>query len=445
VGQQRHASARSSGCDSSTGSSPCQLATLTRAKAPARSRGAEIIQLEILTSIDDVPAAEWDALTGEDDPFLEHAFLAALEASGSVGADAGCLPRLVLVRDDGGRLMGAVPLYLKTNSYGEFIFDWAWADAAHRAGIRYYPKLVAAIPFTPATGNRLLLAPDAGKGPSGDVVVGELLRGVRVVADDERASSIHFLFCTGAEKERLARDRYAPRLSMQFHWENRRDQPFDSFDDYLSIFRSRNRKQVRKERAAAAAHGLTFRTATGPDLDAGDWAALQRFYAANVARHHGIEYLQPAFFDIVRETLGHRLVATLAYRGRTPVAGTVNFEKGKHLYGRYWGCLGEFEMLHFELCYYQLIERAIARRYTRFEAGAQGEHKLKRGLLPSFTHSAHWMRHPQLGAAIGEYVVAEAATVEERVRMYAAHSPFRSEGGDDPDGDGSAPVVPPRK
>jgi hypothetical protein len=335
----------------------------------------------------------------------------------------------VLARE-GGRLVGAVPLYLKTNSYGEFIFDWAWADAAQRAGIRYYPKLVAAVPFTPATGRRLLIAP----GADAATVARHLLQGVDQVATDERASSVHFLFCTEAEKLSLADGRYAPRLSMQFHWENRRPDPFADFDDYLSTFRSRNRKQVRKERAAAAAHGLTFRTATGPELGDDDWAALQQFYATNVARHHGIEYLQPAFFEVVRQTLPHRLVATLAYRAGTPVAGTVNFEKGRHLYGRYWGCLEEYQMLHFELCYYRLIERAIERGYTRFEAGAQGEHKLKRGLLPSFTHSAHWIRHPQLGAAIRDYVLAEEPSVRQRATLYAAHSPFRDAGGDGADG-----------
>ena len=378
-----------------------------------------------MTSITSVPAQAWDALVGDDDPFLEHAFLAALEASGSVGADAGCMPRLVLVRDQG-QLMGAVPLYLKTHSYGEFIFDWGWADAAHRAGIQYYPKLVAAIPFTPATGSRLLCAPNA------DVAAVSimLLRGIRAVAEQERASSVHILFCTEAERQMLAGEpsaRYAPRLSLQFHWENRKDRPYQDFDDYLSTFRSRNRKQVRKERAAAAAHGLAFRTATGAELETSDWAALQRFYATNVARHRGIEYLQPVFFEILRETLGHRLVATLAYQGSKAVAGTINFEKGRHLYGRYWGCLQDFEMLHFELCYYRLIERAIERRYTRFEAGAQGEHKLKRGLLASYTYSAHWIRHPGLAAAIEEFVATEAAALKERAALYAAHSPFRTE------------------
>jgi predicted N-acyltransferase len=379
-----------------------------------------------------VPAAAWDALAGDDDPFLEHAFLAALEASGSVGAQAGCEPRLVLARD-GGRLVGAVPLYLKTNSHGEFIFDWGWADAARRSGIRYYPKLVAAIPFTPVTGRRLPIL-STWPPPNGAVgrneVTDALLRGVREVAGDEHASSVHFLFCTEEEKATLAKHDYLARLSLQFHWHNRPERPFESFDDYLSTFRSRNRKQVRKERLGAAAHGLTFRIATGDELEDGDWAALRRFYVTNVRRHHGMTYLQPSFFEVVRATMSRRLVATLAYQGTEPVAGTVNFEKGKHLYGRYWGCLADYEMLHFELCYYQLIERAITRGYTLFEAGAQGEHKLKRGLVPSFTHSAHWIRHAGLGQAIGDYVAAEAVAVEEQLRAYAAHTPFRNEAGE---------------
>ena len=281
---------------------------------------------------------------------------------------------------------------------------------------------MAAVPFTPATGHRLLVAPDADLA----VVRAALLRGVHAIADEERVSSVHFLFCTEGELQALSNDRYAPRLSMQFHWENRENVPYQSFDEYLATFRSRNRKQVRKERAAAADHGLTFRTVTGAELDSEDWAALQRFYSTNVARHLGIEYLQPAFFEIMRQTLSHRLVATLAYRGARAVAGTINFEKGKHLYGRYWGCLEQYELLHFELCYYRLIERAIERGYTRFEAGAQGEHKLKRGLLPTFTYSAHWIRHPKLARAIEEFVVAEAVSVRERVALYAAHSPFRT-------------------
>ncbi len=391
--------------------------------------GSDIIELEIVDSVTAVAAADWDRVAGENDPFLEHAFLAALEASGSVGERAGCEPRIVLARE-GARLIGAVPLYLKTNSYGEFIFDWSWANAAHRAGVRYYPKLVAAIPFTPATGYRLPVvdAPDVDR----TAVVAALIRGTREVSEVEKASSTHFLFCTEPEKARLAEAGYFPRLSMQFHWHNRPGRPFESFEDYLATFRAQNRKQVRKERRVAAEHGLTFRTATGAELETRDWKALRAFYVENVDRHGGHAYLSAEFFEIAREALGHRLVATLAHHGSKPVAGTINFEKGAHLYGRYWGCLADFQMLHFELCYYQLIERAIAKRMTLFEAGAQGEHKLKRGLVPALTHSAHWIRHPGLADAIGGFVEREAVEVEAEVRAYAEHTPFRAAG--EPDG-----------
>jgi len=253
-----------------------------------------------------------------------------------------------------------------------------------------------------------------------------MLRAVRQLADDERASSVHFLFCTDGEKAALAAQDYLPRLSMQFHWHNRADRPFESFDDYLTTFRSRNRKQVRKERQAAAAHGLRIRTAAGSELEPGDWQALHLFYRANIARHGGIPYLSERFFEVARATLAHRLVATLAYQGAEPVAGTINFEKGTHLYGRYWGCLEDYQMLHFELCYYRLIERAIERRYTLFEAGAQGEHKLKRGLAPAFTHSAHWIRHPALADAVASFIEREAVAVAEEARYYGEHSPFRA-------------------
>jgi len=379
--------------------------------------------------ITDVDAAAWDRLAGDGDPFLEHAFLATLEASGSVGARAGCVPRLIVARD-GGRLVGAVPLYLKNNSYGEFIFDWGWANAAHRSGVRYYPKLVAAIPFTPVTGQRLPVDPDLSP-TAARKVTAAMMGAIRQLADDEHASSVHFLFCTEAEKDALATEDYLPRLSMQFHWHNRAERPFESFDDYLSTFRSRNRKQVRKERQTAAAHGLTFRTASGVELEPRDWQALHAFYRANIARHGGIPYLTERFFDLARTTLAHRLVATLAYRGEEAVAGTINFEKGPHLYGRYWGCLDDFQMLHFELCYYRLIERAIERRHTLFEAGAQGEHKLKRGLAPAFTHSAHWIREPALASAIAAFIEREAVEVAEEARLYEQHSPFREHNNDD--------------
>jgi predicted N-acyltransferase len=393
------------------------------ARPPAGRAGGDRDDLELTVtgSLADVAAEEWDALIDPNDPFLEHRFLTALERSGSVGGDSGWQPVYLCARQSaGGTLVGAVPLYLKRHSYGEFVFDWGWASSSHRAGIPYYPKLVAAAPFTPVTGRRLLVRPGHDAGPIEDA----LCEGLFAAADKLRASSIHVLFCTRAEQERLAKHAFAARLGLQFHWENRSGTPYRDFDDFLSAFRSRNRKQVRHERAIAASHGLRFETRTGTELGPREWAALEAFYESNIDKHDGSRYLTPAFFVEMRQHLGDRVVATLAYDGDRPVAGTLNFERGQHLYGRYWGALREHPMLHFEMCYYQLIDRAIARGYTRFEAGAQGEHKLKRGLDPAPTYSAHWIRHPGLGAAVKRAVESEAAAVEEELARYRELSPY---------------------
>jgi uncharacterized protein len=376
-------------------------------------------RFSIVDGVTEVPADAWNALVGDHDPFLEHAFLAALERSKSVGRRTGWLPRFVLAHE-GSALVGAVPLYLKDNSYGEFIFDWAWANGAQRAGLRYYPKLVAAIPFTPVTGPRLLVHREA----DATAVRAALVEGMRVAADEEKASSIHVLFCTEEEAEALRPAGFKPRLTMQFHWVNR-EPAYRDFEDFLGAFRSRNRKQVRKERSVAASHGLRLATVEGPDLGPREWQALERLYDVNADKHGSPTYLTPQFFAILQKELAHRVVATLAYRGDVPVAGTLNFERGRHLYGRYWGCVEEHPMLHFELCYYRLIERAIERGHLRFEAGAQGEHKLKRGLDPAFTHSAHWLRDGELARAVDRFVDNESLMMREQVAEYRALSPYR--------------------
>ncbi len=366
-------------------------------------------------------AAEWDALAGADDPFVEHAFLSALETSGSVGRGTGWDPLHVLVRR-GGHLVGAAPLYAKSHSYGEYIFDWGWASAAQRAGIRYYPKLLSAVPFTPATGRRLLVANDATQG----VVVDALVDGIHALAEQIRASSIHWLFLTAHEHTALAaRPECLARLTYQFHWSN---PGYASFDDYLGSMRSAARKEVRRERRKAAESGLDIRTKLGTELTSAEWQALFRFYADTAARKGAIAYLTRGFFAEVRRTIPHRVVVALASRGDEPVAGALAFQKGKQLFGRYWGALDDFEALHFELCYYQLIEFAIASGLVRFEAGAQGEHKLKRGLLPSPTYSIHWIRHPGLAEAIAEFLPRETQAVEEEMRFFAEHSPFKRVG-----------------
>ncbi|MEK6607295.1 MAG: GNAT family N-acetyltransferase, partial [Myxococcota bacterium] len=316
-----------------------------------------------------VDAPEWDALVDADDPFVEHAFLAALERSGSVGADRGWAPHHVLVRD-GGRLVAAAPLYVKTDSFGEYIFDWAWARAANGAGIPYYPKLVSAVPFTPASGRRLLAEGGATDGPALSALVG----GIRGVAEEIGASSIHLLFMREAEQQALAREhQFLPRLTYQFHWQS---DGAASFDEWLGSLRATARKQVRRERRQVAEAGLRVRAVRGAELDDGDVEALRRFYRGTIARHGGRVYLTPAFFDELRGGLAPRVLAIFALRGETRVAGALAFEKGRALYGRTWGADEDVSGLHFELCYYRLIEHALAHGLTRIEAGAQGEHKL---------------------------------------------------------------------
>lgn len=380
------------------------------------------LRVQIAHSVLALAADDWNACVDANDPFTEHGFLAALEASGSVGRRTGWVPRFVLAYREQ-TLVGAVPLYLKDNSYGEYIFDWAWAQGAERAGLEYYPKLVAAVPFTPATGHRLLIR----KGEDRLAVTNALLAGMKSVAEAEDVSSVHVLFCMPDEVEALESVGFRPRLSFQFHWHNHVP-AYDSFDAFVGALRSPSRKQVRKERRVAAAHGLRLATLTGAEMGDAEWSAVGRLYDENADKHGAITYLTPQFFELLRTTYAHRVVTTFAFDGERPVAGTLNFEKGQHIYGRYWGSEVEREMLHFELCYYRIIERAITRNLTLFEAGAQGEHKLKRGLLPRPTHSAHLILHPGLDRAIGGFLRQEMVAVRSRIESYAAHTPYARNG-----------------
>jgi len=376
------------------------------------------LSLSVLSGVTEVPAGDWDALVDDNDPFLEHAFLAALECSGSVGPGTGWEPRILVARQ-GPKLVGAVPLYLKDDSMGEFIWDFAWAHGAHSAGIPYFPKLVAAVPFTPAASHRLMVHPKAERSR----VARALAKGLREVAEETGASSIHVLFCLEEELAELEPEGFVARASHQFHWTNRPG-PYESFDDYLGEFRSRMRKQVRHERAVVADYGLRIVTSPGDQLDDRAWDALDRFYRSTVDRYGNIPSLTPAFFVEIRRTHADRLLAVLAYRGDEAIAGTINFMRGNRLCGRYWGSAEHLPMLHFELCFYRLIEHAIVNRLATFEGGAGGEQKLARGLLPRRTFSAHWIRHRGLAHAIGDYIVREAKAVQSEIHACLEHSPF---------------------
>ncbi len=348
----------------------------------------------------DLDAAAWDGLDHGPSPFLRHGFLRALEESGSIDAGEARKRRsgwsgLYLLAEQAGRLVGGVPAFLKDHSYGEYIFDWGWASAAQRAGLRYYPKLVIAAPQTPATGNRMLIAPGADVA----AVRAALIAAVRAVADDTECSSIHWLFCTQAEQAQLALAGFFPRASMQFHWRNR---GYRTFDDFLGELKSRKRKQLRKEheRARAAIERLSW--VTGAEMDKAQLDDLDRFYRNTTDQHGGRDYLRPGFFHALAKYLPEAMRMVEVVAGGKRIAGALFLETERALYGRYWGADVPVDLLHFETAYYAGIERAIERGLPLFEAGAQGEHKLARGYRPVPTWSAHYIPHPGFRRAVAE-------------------------------------------
>ncbi|MDB4989340.1 MAG: N-acetyltransferase [Myxococcaceae bacterium] len=376
------------------------------------------LQIEIVPSLAEVNAAEWNALCSPDDPFMEHGFLRLLEESGSVGpSESGWLPRHVLIKR-ADKLVAALPLYLKHHSYGEFIFDFGWAQAALRAGLPYYPKLVSAAPFTPAGGRRLLVRPEDEA-----ELVPILLAAAKEVALREHASSVHVLFCTEAESTELAALGMHARHSTQYHFENRGQ--YGSFADFSAALRNSSRKAVRKERERAQAYGLTLSMRAFRELEPRDVAAMWTFYRSTIANHGSEAYLRRGFFEGLGTT--PHAYAAMAHDGDEPVAGALFFYKGASLFGRYWGAVKDLPMLHFELCYYLPMEWALERGMQSFEAGAQGEHKIKRGFLPNTCYSAHWALHPGLDKAIGDFVVHERAYVAREQEMLAESTPFKRE------------------
>lgn len=320
-------------------------------------------------------------------------------------------------------------MYLKDHSYGEYIFDWGWSSGARQGGLAYYPKLVSMVPFTPATGRRFLIHPKAER----EQVIPALLTGAIRIAQSVDASSVHLLYLNELERREVADfsaghcgpdglPAFHPRLSMQYHWHANGD---TDFAEYLSRFRSSKRKAVRKERRRVLDAGIDVRVKTGAELTEKDWSNLHRFYVDTCEKKGSYPYLTREFFELAAHTLKNTAVAPFAYDGDQCVAGVLAFEKGPHLYGRYWGADFDLEMLHFELCYYQLIERAIAHGHTRFEAGAQGRHKLSRGLMPSEIHSAHAIFHPGLERAIAAFVRDEAAEVRRSIEWQSHQGPFK--------------------
>ena len=382
------------------------------------------IEVQVHGSLSDIPPGEWDACACPEtadggrplDPFTTHRFLKALEDSGSVGRGTGWTPQYLTAHLDG-QMIACAPLYAKSHSQGEYIFDHNWAHAYEGAGGRYYPKLQMAVPFTPATGRRFLVRDGYdGIGQSA------LVQGVVQLASNNNVSSVHITFCTGAEAEMGEQMGLMARATQQFHWLN---DGYADFDAFLNSLSSRKRKNIRKERRQANDFGGEIVMLTGDDLQPEHWDSFWRFYQDTGSRKWGHPYLTRQFFDLAQDHLRDDILLALAIDEDVPIAGALNFIGRETLFGRYWGCIEHHPCLHFELCYYRAIDFAIDHRMARVEAGAQGEHKLARGYLPSLTHSLHWVADPGFAKAVANYLEAERDAVEEEIEILPEYGPFR--------------------
>ncbi|NPD16588.1 N-acetyltransferase [Xinfangfangia sp. D13-10-4-6] len=383
-------------------------------------------EITLSDGISAIPSAEWDAIAAPEqadgrplDPFSTHRFLMALEGSGSVGGGTGWLPKPLVLRENN-RPIAALPLFVKTHSQGEYIFDHGWAEAYERAGGRYYPKLQAAIPFTPVSGPRFLGPADCRQALAAAAIS---------LASGNQLSSFHATFCTADEARSLSGFQgLMARKSQQFHWLNR---GYGSFDDFLADLSSRKRKMIRKEREAARAHGLTIRALTAEQIEPQHWDAFWAFYQDTGARKWGRPYLTREAFAAFHATMRDDILLVLAFDGDRAVAGALNFIGREALFGRYWGALADYPALHFEICYYQAIDYAIRHGLKRVEAGAQGEHKLARGYLPQETWSLHWIADPGFRNAVADFLQREAGALDEEIEILTQYGPFRRTHSDD--------------
>ncbi len=377
------------------------------------------LHLQDIDSLHSIAASEWNRLV-DGNPFLRHEFLLALENGRCTGPGTGWQACHLLLRSGDGRLQAAMPLYLKEDSFGEFVFDWSWADALHRAGRDYYPKLVSATPFTPATGHRLLIAPDIDATRARRL----LLDGALALAERAGASSLHVLFPTQAEHSWLTDQGLLARKSCQFHWHN---DGYADFDDFLSRFSSAKRKKARREKRRVSEAGVTFDHLRGDEASRSDWDAVYGFHARTFLRRGRAPYLTREFFTEIARTMPENLVLTVARMHREPIAAAICFRGGDTLYGRYWGSLADFHSLHFETCYHQGIEYCIREGLRRFEPGTQGEHKISRGFTPTATWSAHWLRDADFREAVGRFLNSETRHVDAYMADVGDHLPWRQE------------------
>jgi uncharacterized protein len=370
--------------------------------------------LEVVVSLSGIEPGEWNGLAGND-PFLRHEFLSALHETGCAVTETGWTPQYLVLRDHG-RLAGTMPLYLKTHSYGEYVFDWAWADAYYRHGLHYYPKLVSAVPFTPVTGRRTLTGD-----PRHDR---ELITAALVLARELGVSSLHCLYPTAKQAEDMAGCGMMLRHGVQFHWVN---QGYASFGHFLAGMTHDKRKKIRQERRKLKDAGISFRWLEGEAIGAGDWTFFARCYRRTYRAHQSTPYLNLDFFRRIGRTMPENLMLVLAERGGEPIAAALNVHNGKRLFGRYWGALEYHSGLHFETCYYQGIEYCIARGLAAFEGGARGEHKLARGMQPVATVSTHWLAHSRFSAAIAQFLAREGKGVEHYLDELNERRPFKEQ------------------
>jgi uncharacterized protein len=387
--------------------------------------------IKAVGAISDVGDEAWDACANPGkydadssvayDPFLSYAFLNALEVSESAAASTGWAPyHLILEQEDSPGILGAVPMYLKNHSSGEYVFDYSWADALQRAGGRYYPKLQIAVPFTPATGRRLLTR----AGSDQKELEQYLMNGVMQVAEKMEVSSVHATFTEKAQWEHMGELGFLQRTHKQFHWQN---DGYQTFDDFLAALSSKKRKNIRRERRDALTNDISVELLTGSDLKEHHWDAFYRFYVDTGNRKWGTPYLTRQFFSVIGETMPDDVLLIMCKRDGRYVAGAINFIGSECLFGRNWGCIEDHPFLHFEVCYYQAIQFAIERGLKRVEAGAQGEHKLARGYLPSHTYSAHWIVNPSFRRAVDSFLTEERRYVQDEIDYIDEHSPFRRE------------------
>jgi len=376
------------------------------------------VQIKLYSQIADIDPQQWNALVEKGYPFLRHEFLAAMETHRCVGEHAGWIPRHLVCHDNDGQVIGAMPLYEKHNSWGEFVFDHAWADAYHRAGMEYYPKLVNAIPFTPATGQRILVQPERRQ-----EICQKMLSGLRQFTHQHGFSGIHSLFMREKDFDALQHEEPLMRIDCQFHWHNH---DYQSFAEFLATLKAKKRKNIRQERRKVQESGVTIKRLDGHTASEHDWLEFTSMYRAIYDRKFGSPAFNAAFFKEVAAALPDNILLVLVYAQDTCIAGALMYADDETLFGRHWGCRGYLDSLHFEVCYYQGIEFCIERGLKRFDPGAQGEHKIARGFIPTQTRSLHWISGQPFREAIADFVEREQSGVRGYMRAVEEHSPYQA-------------------